>query len=162
MPGCTLLRIGPSPLTGTSQSWVPAAGCVITSTWSSSYQVRADGAGRPGASCTMWLMKKTPAPPRVIAPSITCAAVPLPVIMAIRTPSRATLSPVTGPVPGGRLTSTGGLLADAGITQTPGEPLTRPATQRSPELSQLGVEKSFPVSLLRRPASVADACGLAA
>src|SRR5215831_14055393 len=82
--------------------------------------------------------------------------------MAIRAPSGATLSPVTGPVPGGRLTCTGAFLAAAGITQTPGAPLIRPATQRSPELSQLGVEKSFPVSLLRRPASVADACGLAA
>src|SRR5215467_14560472 len=106
-------------------------------------------------------MEKKPAP-RAIDPSTTRAAVPLPTIMAIRAPSGATLSPVTGPVPGGRLTCTGAFLAAAGITQTPGAPLIRPATQRSPELSQLGVEKSFPVSLLRRPASVADACGLAA
>src|SRR5512132_488840 len=159
MPGCTLLSVGPSPLTGTSQSRVPVAGCVIVSRWSSSYQVRADSLTTPGASGTVWVMK-TPAPLRAIAPSIMWAAAPLPTIMAIRTPSGATLSPVTGPRPTGRLTLTGAPLA--GITQTPGEPWTLPATHRLPALSQLGTENPAPVSLLCRPAAAADACGFAA
>src|SRR5262249_61225781 len=92
------------------------------------------------------------------------ARAPRPTMRAIRTPSGATLSPVTGPERGGRLTltSTAFLVAPAGIAQTPHEPWTLPATQTSPTLSQLGVENSVPVSLLCRFPAAAGACGFAA
>ena len=80
----------------------------------------------------------------------------------MRTPSGATLSPVTGPMPMGRLTGTGLPPEAAGITQTPGSPWTRPATHRSPALSQLGVENRVPVSLLCRFPAAAGACSFAA
>src|SRR5689334_546059 len=80
----------------------------------------------------------------------------------MRTPSGATLSPVTGPMPTGRLTGIGLPPEAAGITQTPGWPWTRPATHRSPALSQLGVENRVPVSLMRRPPTLAVACSFAA